>query len=173
MTKIVLIVFQFVQWIGYQWLPHKLFGIFLKVCASKLSNFFWNSWPEVSMKICSQYQIDSAFMFRGVHRILCLLGLASSPYETYTVCLSVCQSVTKCLLFPTIRFFLIFCMKSGFNKCSKVTKPVSYKRKCLQNISLFEYLWSGKQFDKGEDESCLLKPNISANALVAVLGSAR
>jgi len=32
------------------------------------------------------------------------LGLASSPYETSTVSLSVRLSVTKVLIFPTIRF---------------------------------------------------------------------
>jgi len=33
------------------------------------------------------------------------LGLASSPYETSTVSLSVRQSVTKVLILPAIRFF--------------------------------------------------------------------
>ena len=39
-----------------------------------------------------------------------------------SVCQSVCQS-DKVLILPTIRFFLIFCIKLAFNISRKVTKP--------------------------------------------------
>ena len=42
---------------------------------------------------------------------------------------SVCQSVTKVLILPAIRFFLIFCIKLAHYKRFKVTKPDFRKKK--------------------------------------------
>ena len=53
-----------------------------------------------------------------------LFGLASSPYETSTVCVSVRLSVCDISSHTSHhQISLVFCIKFSFNKCRKVTKP--------------------------------------------------